>query len=1156
MDLATQKPHKKKKKHKLPHKLQAADLHDIWRLQVEHSGMYPLDAPGMPLPGPNFKRHAEELGDVDTEYVKVKVPDSTKKSGHRFEMQVKSLGQILSDLYLQALRQPGFTLPIEMKATRKTNVNFVPGHIWGQHIEDLINLEDTPRPVDGPHPARVMVIGKMPGVEEDRLGRNLIGPSGEILLRILKQLRVKGTPKWYVTNLIKFLPPDGTTSIKAPWLKDCLPLLHQELRIVKPDYILCLGADASKALLGNKYGVGYMDGRVVPLTYNVGSDVETSEQHTAQVMTVIHPAQVAREQTLERQLYRGLARFNLLQGGTRFDEAEKDIDHRTIDTLEDLEELLYEVEHDPLKKDSVMAADAEWHGEHPVNKGSYVRTFQFSWRVKCGVAIKICHPGGATAIFDAEGKPAKKRVMKLLSAFFCGGVHKYSDGTVRKFRPKRVVGHFFNSDLEWLVDLGLDLRKQFRVPLYDLDMKNDECPKWLRKKYRAMGYGRIVPAWVRTRFEGGADTGLMAHAIEESAMYGLEMLAMRYTTVPRYDVPLSDWREAYCKENSLKPSALEGYGPCPDEILIPYGIYDADTTLRLYYEFHRMLDYDYEGNCCREAFWESMIAAPAVLEIHQNGIPIDRKRIDYLTEKFLNARSKQEATIKQWSKWPDFNIRSVQHVKEFLFGEDLNGKVTKSGEMVRIRPSGAKSLYLEPLLDTSKPPKLWRDIIDAGKEADYSPSTNKIVLSILAQDNEEQADQVNWIRDYRFLDQVLKTVLRPPKTDEDDNWMYETDNTTGMDALMYDAGLASLVCDDGRVRTHLYQTKETGRWASARPNLQNISKQRDPDYKRLLGAKKNAKGKLEGGDYTYPLRSILKASPGHLLIEADYTGAELYGMAIMSCDANMIDHATRNQLPESDPRYYDIHSNVAVLAFKLKCPPTKAGLDAIGKSSLRIIAKSVVFGIAYGRGAKAIALAAKEQGIRITVDQAQQVIDTIFEMYPGLTPFFNECKGRAINERWLCHCFGRFRRFPYTDDFKLEGEFERQAMNFPIQGMIASAMSRAIAYLHDYKEQSGNPDMFRILLQIHDAILIEAPYENVQFVAEKVMPWAMRDMVSIYPTKLDGKPTGTGPYKLGFEAEVMEHWGEHLKADKLSVYGLDPSHTSYARDGVVVKYAA
>ena len=73
----------------------------------------------------------------------------------------------------------------------------------------------------------------------------------------------------------------------------------------------------------------------------------------------------------------------------------------------------------------------------------------------------------------------------------------------------------------------------------------------------------------------------------------------------------------------------------------------------------------------------------------------------------------------------------------------------------------------------------------------------------------------------------------------------------------------------------------------------------------------------------------------------------------------------------------------------------------------------MIFGIAYGRGAKAIALAAKEQGIKISVQDAERVIATIFGMYAGLVPFFEEAKTRVSEVGWLCHCFGRFRRFPH-----------------------------------------------------------------------------------------------------------------------------------------------
>jgi DNA polymerase I-like protein with 3'-5' exonuclease and polymerase domains len=94
-------------------------------------------------------------------------------------------------------------------------------------------------------------------------------------------------------------------------------------------------------------------------------------------------------------------------------------------------------------------------------------------------------------------------------------------------------------------------------------------------------------------------------------------------------------------------------------------------------------------------------------------------------------------------------------------------------------------------------------------------------------------------------------------------------------------------------------------------------------------------------------------------------------------------------------------------------------------------------------------------------------------MYPELVPFFEEAKQRAINEKWLCHCFGRFRRFPTTSDYKLEGEFERQAMNFPIQGMIASASTGGWPTWTTRSTRQGLADDIRLLLQMHDAGLVE-----------------------------------------------------------------------------------
>jgi len=1096
---------------------------------VGKSGMWPLNAPGMPPPGPDFLRVAQGLGD-QTEYAKqTKTREGVYKPGDKLE-----------ELYRRALREVGFSIDVKIREGTYGPVTFVPGHIWGQYSEEwqrsILEPNYEPPKIDGPHPAEVFVLGKMPWREETIEGRNLIGATGEILIDLIAKLRVRGAQKWYVSNLVKFMPPDDTSVLKAGWIHDCMPLLHQELRIVRPKYILCLGADASKWLLGDKFNVSYMAGRVVPYTYPIHLTYDHEpEHHTAHVMTVLHPAEVSREPAKARILESNFRRFAYLIEGHNLDIEEQGLDHRVCNTLEDAEEWVQEVNAyfaDKPKRLRLVGIDAEWQGQHPINKGSYVRTIQIAWDEKKSMCFVISHPGGKCAFRDRDGKPAVKRLVRLLNEFM---------------EDKRACGHFFVSDLEWLHHLGFDPIKHCPVPLYP------------NKK------GKL--AWERLRNgEGWLDSAYMNHAVEETAPLGLEMLTMRYTSAPRYDIALEDAVKEYCKKQGIKREALEGYGDIPDKVLVPYANYDADVTLRIVKNLLELLDSDYEGNCAWEPFWESMIIQKPILRIHKNGICVDRGRVDDLTKKFVTARYAQEEKIQTWARWTEteecaaFNVRSNQQVREFLFGEKYNGKRDERGKPIRLRPEGARCLNLEPLLDTSKPPRRWKDLKERGLDRDATPGTGKMILGIMAQENLNVADQINMVRDYRFLDQVLKSILRHPKVDEDDHWI---ENEDGF--LEYEAGLAACIDNDGRVRTHIYPTAETGRWKHSRPNLANISKSRDPDYVRMLGGEK-VNGKWVGGLYTHKLRSVLKAAPGYCLIEFDYKGAELYGMSLMAGSKKMMEHCERANTYEEEgysrkgkkakpdhkckdgkkgcelcgypsPEYYDIHSNVAKLAFQLECHPSKFGLDQIGKSHFRTLAKNVIFGIAYGRGAKAIALQAKEQGVNVTVEQAQMVIDAIFEMYPELVPFFDEAKQRALNEKWLCHCFGRYRRFPTTSDYKMEGEFERQAMNFPIQGMIASAVDRGLAFLDDKIDELGLQDDIRLLLQMHDAGLVECKYELVPY-AKKLINWAMVDMVEIWPTDLAGEMRGDGPYHLGLDFAVEQHWGEKIPKDKYAELGI------------------
>lgn len=1067
----------------------------------------------MPLPGIDFLEAARALGD-DTELEMVSAGKGKAK-----QQQLARAGERLEALYREALYGENFSLNITIDGDKKM-LPLTSGHLWGDGDKK------------GPQRAEVMVIGKMLGQEEAQKNLNMIGPSGQHMLATLRKLGIKGLPRWYLTNLIKTEHPEGRgkSTIKPAWVKEFLPLLHQELRLVRPKYILCLGADALKAVMGNKkIGVHGMEGRVAELTIPLHADPDHEPvYHKALVMVCLHPAFVLRANELQKPFENQLKRFGELIKGKRPDIREDDIDHRVIDNEADLEALYKEIIRDPqtyqtikpawrvgpIKKQAVIAIDAEWHGEHPNNAGSYVRTIQISWAPKKAACIVLRAAGGAPAFLDRFGVADPKRAIYWLNRI-CKS---------NKQRDVRIVGQFLNADMEWLIPEGLDLRKEFLAPA----------------------------TWQETRYLGGFDTGLAAHALNETDDYKLEVMGLTYAGCPRYDGPLDEWKKKWCSERKIKEKDLEGYGECPIEVLGPYGCYDADVTRRLFFIFQELLDNDMFGNCCREPFWVSQRAAPSVLEIHRTGILVDRKRVDELTEIYLKGREELQEKIRSWARWPEFNVNSPFHVREYLFGERFNGKKNKQnpGVVQRLRPLDGRSLHLEPLFDTSKRPVAWHEIRAKGLEGKTLPGTNKSILALLAQEAQQhqfysakrqklctvdRSEQVNLIRNYRFISQVLKSTLRPPKVAKDPETKQESWVRDKEGYWVYLNGLAANICDDGRVRTHMYQTKETGRWSSARPPMQNFAKQREKDYKQILGAM-----------YKYPLRSILMATPGHVLVEADFIGAELFGMAMMAGDPVMIDHCIRNQLKEDNPNYYDIHSNVAVFAFRLPCKPTKSDLERIGKAELRIVAKAVIFGIAYGRGAKAIALSAKEQGVPVSVDDAQRIIDAIFELYPKLKPFFEECQNRAIEERWLCGPFGRFRRFQPCLDDQMRGDVQRQAMNFPIQGMIADAVSRAMDHLFHYRELVEDVP-YKIVLQVHDAVLLEVPGKYVPKVIDEVMPGCMVESVPIYPCTLDGLPTDAGPYHLGIDTEVMTHWGIPMSAEECLDLGFSPKYAHWKK---------
>ena len=252
----------------------------------------------------------------------------------------------------------------------------------------------------------------------------------------------------------------------------------------------------------------------------------------------------------------------------------------------------------------------------------------------------------------------------------------------------------------------------------------------------------------------------------------------------------------------------------------------------------------------------------------------------------------------------------------------------------------------------------------------------------------------------------------------------------------------------------------------------------------------------------------------------------------------MIDHTRRNNLPESHPDHYDMHSQQAVKTFRITdCPPTKTGLEAAGKKGLRVAAKNVNFGIPYGRGSEALARQCKEEGHDVTAAQCQAMIDSYFEAYPCTKDFLADCRARSQNPGWLVGPYGRIRRFVPAKERSVRAEQERQAQNFPIQGAVADAVSLAINNFYRFREATADID-YKIVMQIHDAVVLLVPFEHAARVYSEVIPKCMTEGVPFHPRYLDGRPINAGPYYFGSSREVFVHWGEVLNAEQVGNLGL------------------
>ena len=258
----------------------------------------------------------------------------------------------------------------------------------------------------------------------------------------------------------------------------------------------------------------------------------------------------------------------------------------------------------------------------------------------------------------------------------------------------------------------------------------------------------------------------------------------------------------------------------------------------------------------------------------------------------------------------------------------------------------------------------------------------------------------------------------------------------------YADGLADYITEDGRIHSTFNQTvTATGRISSTEPNLQNI-----PIRMEL--------GRL--------IRKVFLPREGAVFVDADYSQIELRVLAHMSGDEMLIAAYREAQ---------DIHRMTASQVFHVP-------FDEVTDLQRRN-AKAVNFGIVYG-----ISSFGLSQDLSITRKEAAEYIERYFETYPGIKTFLDGLVAGAKKDGYVSSMFGRRRPVPElsSSNFMQRSFGERVAMNAPIQGTAADIIKIAMNRVHDRLLKEGLKS--RLLLQVHDELLVEAAEDEVDVVGK------------------------------------------------------------------------
>jgi DNA polymerase-1 len=455
---------------------------------------------------------------------------------------------------------------------------------------------------------------------------------------------------------------------------------------------------------------------------------------------------------------------------------------------------------------------------------------------------------------------------------------------------------------------------------------------------------------------------------------------------------------------------------------------------------------------------------------------VQMTEIEELIGKGRNQRTMAEVSIGDAAEYAADDAVIPLKLKEQLEGELTEKQAQKLFKEIEM-----------PLVQVLADMEMAGIKLDVGYLANMSEELSEKIASIKTRIFEAVGEEFN-LNSPQQLSEALfdRLQLTPPnRTQKTSSGFYSTAAGT-LEAMRGDHPVVDLVLEyrelsklkstyvdalpqqvnpqTGRVHTSYNQAGSvTGRLASSDPNLQNIP------IRTELGRQ---------------VRRAFVAEPGNVLLSVDYSQVELRIVAHMSDDKTMLEAFRSGQ---------DIHAATAAAVFEVP-------IEEVTKEQ-RSRAKGVNFGLIYGMSAFGLS-----RYTDITLAEAEDFVNAYFEQFPGVRDYLEKMKKQAAEQEYVETLLGRRRYFPglrTQSNRNIRNREEREAINSPIQGTAADIMKIAMLQVPGELIEAGLSA--KMLLQVHDELVLECPEEELQQTADLVSEVMQKAYLLKIPLQTDAR---------------------------------------------------